>query len=367
MSNTVLRRLLIACGALALLAVVAFGPAVVTDLTKKKATPPPLATVTKGSFPVVAQASGTLFPNNLMYVNFGSAGTLSAIDVKVGEAVAAGQKLAQVDQAAQRAALSAASAALSAAYAALSTAQASGIGQQIAAAQAQVASAQQQLLKAQTDVNNTVLTAPEAATVLQVNSQVGESVAAGVTRAPSLSGSTSPIIDPAQAGAGATTAFIVLGSANQFQTSAAFAEASAAELAPGQTASITFDAIAGLTLPGTVTAVATSATQVNNVPEYYAAITTASTDARLRSGMTVTVNVDIAQANNVLSVPSQAVYTLSNGQFVNVWYKNSQVPVQVTTGLVGQQRIQITSGLTVGEQVVLSVGATIPSAQPSPA
>jgi macrolide-specific efflux system membrane fusion protein len=366
MSNTVLRRLLIVFGALAVLAVVAFGPGVYTNLTKKKPPAPPLATVSRTSFPVVAQASGTLFPANLMYVNFGVGGVLNEVDAKVGQTVTAGQKLAQVDQTAQRAALAAASAGVSAAYAALSTAQASGNGQQIAAAEAQVAGAQQQLLKAETDVNATVLAAPEAATVLQVNSQVGQSVTAGVTRAPSVAGSTSPIIDPNQAGTAAATAFIVLGTANQYQVSAAFSEASASELAAGQTASVSFDAVTGLTLPGTVSAVASSATQVNGVPEYYAAITAPSSDPRLRSGMTVTVNVDIAQANNVISVPSQAVFTLSNGQFVNVWYKGAAVPVQVTTGLIGEQRIQITSGLTVGEQVELAVGATIPSALPSP-
>ena len=366
MTKRVLRRLLVVLGLLALLAVVAFGPAVVTNLTKKKSAAPPLATVAFNSFPVVAKATGTLFPRQLMYANFAVAGQLSEIDVKVGDAVTAGQKLAQLDQSGQRAALNAANASLSSAQAALNTAIVANNSQQIAAAQSQIANAQAQLQKANSDLSNTVLAAPEAATVLQINSQVTESVTAGATRVPSLPGSSSGIIDPSIAGSGtAPAAFIVLGNATEYQVSAAFSEASAAQLSAGQTGTIVFDALPGLSVPGTVGAIANSATQVNGVPEYYASVAAASTDPRLRSGMTVNVSIDIAQASNVLTVPSQAVSSLNNGQYVDVWYKGRAVTTAVTTGLIGEKLIQITSGLTVGEQVVLSAGQALP-ATPSP-
>jgi membrane fusion protein, macrolide-specific efflux system len=366
MSNRVLRRLLVVLGALAVLAVVAFGPAVVSRLTKKPQPVPPLATVAVNSFPVTAKASGTLFPQQLTYVNFATSGVLAELDIKVGDAVTPGQKLAQLDQSAQLAALRAAQASLSSGEAALATANATGNTQAAAAAQAQIAGAQVQVQKAQSDLANTVLSAPQAATVLQVSSGVGQSVTAGTTRAPSLGGSAVPIVDPTVAATGASTAFIILGSATQYQVSAAFSEANAAQLVAGQTGNIVFDALPGLSLPGKVVAIANTATQVNGVPEYYASVAATATDPRLRSGMTVNVSVDIAQATSVLAVPSQAIFTLNNGLFVDVWYKGGAVQTQVTTGLIGDRLTQITSGLTSGEQVELSVGQSLPSAQPSP-
>lgn len=365
MSKGNLRRLAVVLVAIVVLAIVAFGPTVLSSFTKKKAAPPALATVADVSFPVVAKATGTLFPQKLTFVNFAAAGLLVEIDVKVGDAVSAGQKLARLDPSAQQAALASAQAAVGSGRASLATAYASGISQQIAAAQAMLANAEAQLQKAQFDLNSTVLTAPESATVLEVNSPVGQSVNAGVTHVPALPGSSSGIIDPVAVSTD-NSAFIVLGTANAFQVSAAFDQASAARLSAGQTGTVSFDALTGLSLPGAVTVIASATTQVNGVPEYYATVSLTGTDPRLRSGMTVTVNLDIAQAQNVLGVPSQALYTLNNAEYVDVWYRGGAVPTVVTTGLIGDKFAQITSGLTAGQQVVTSPGQALTSAAPSP-
>ena len=103
---------------------------------------------------------------------------------------------------------------------------------------------------------------------------------------------------------------------------------------------------------------------MNGVPVFYAAIIPTGTDQRLKSGMTATVNVTVAQARNVLAVPSQAVYFGNNGAYVSVWQGSSGIPTLVTTGLIGNQLIEITSGLTSGEQVVLSAPQTLPTAVP---
>jgi membrane fusion protein, macrolide-specific efflux system len=367
MTTRVLRRLAVVFGAIVVLMVVAFGPSVVQSLTKKPQSPPALATVSYTSFPVVAKATGTLFPQQLMFVNFATSGLLAATNVKVGDAVTAGQKLAQLDQSAQKAALASAQAALAAGQAALATAQINNNAQQIAAAQLQIANAQAQLQTANAALANTVLVAPESSTVLEINSQVGQSISAGVTHVPALSGSSSVIIDPSSAAStAASNAFIVLGSATAYQVSAAFDQQNAAQLAVAQTGTIAFDALPGLSIPGTVAAIDNNASQVNGVTEYFASVAVKGTDKRLRSGMTVTVLIDIAQANNVLSVPNQSLYTLNSAQYVDVWYHGSQVPTVVTTGLIGDRFAQITSGLTAGQQIVTSPGQTLPSARPSP-
>jgi multidrug efflux pump subunit AcrA (membrane-fusion protein) len=366
-TNRVIRRLAVVFGAIVVLMTVAFGPSVIQNLTKKASPPPALATVSLTSFPVVAKATGTLFPQQLMFVNFSTSGLLAATNVKVGNAVTAGQQLAHLDQSAQTAAVASAQAAVAAGQANLANAEASNNAQQIAAARSQIANAQAQLQAANAALASTVLVAPESSTVLEINSQVGQSITAGVTHVPALSGSSSGIIDPASvASSAASNAFIVLGSASAYQVSAAFDQQNAAQLSLGQTGTIGFDAVPGLSIPGTVAAIDSNASQVNGVPEYFASVTLKATDPRLRSGMTVTVLIDIAQANNVLSVPNQALYTLNGTQYVDVWFHRTQVPTAVTTGLIGDKFAQITSGLSEGQQVVTSPGQSLPSPGPSP-
>jgi hypothetical protein len=75
----------------------------------------------------------------------------------------------------------------------------------------------------------------------------------------------------------------------------------------------------------------------------------------LRDGYTGTVSIDVANATNVLAVPSQAIFSDANGSLqVDVWYQNAAYATTVTTGLVGSTLTQITSGLQVGQQVVLA-------------
>jgi macrolide-specific efflux system membrane fusion protein len=100
---------------------------------------------------------------------------------------------------------------------------------------------------------------------------------------------------------------------------------------------------------------------VNGVPEYYAAVIPSGTNAHLRSGMTAEVSVTVAQAKNVLAVPSQAVYYGTNGTYVSVWYNGGSVPTQVSTGMIGNALTQITAGLAAGEQVVLSAPESLPT------
>jgi len=108
---------------------------------------------------------------------------------------------------------------------------------------------------------------------------------------------------------------------------------------------------------------------VNGVPEYYAESTLTTTDQRLRNGQTATVNVVVASVNNVLAVPTQALFTNASGAFqVDVWYQGAPVATTVTAGLSGTTLTQILSGLQQGQQVMLSpVGETLPSSPvPSP-
>jgi multidrug efflux pump subunit AcrA (membrane-fusion protein) len=246
----------------------------------------------------------------------------------------------------------------------LSSAGTNGVA--LADAQTLLANAQAQLGRAEADAAKTALTAPADGTVLAINGQVGETVQPGETTTPSLPGANGPV--PGAANTTMSTSFAVLGDGNAFQVAAPFGEAAVVGLSTGETGTVSFDALPGLSIPGRVAAVATIATSVNGVSEYYAAISLDSSDPRLRIGMTATVSIDIAHATNVLAVPNQALYSLNGGLYVDVWYQKHAVPTLVHTGLIGDTLTEVTSGLSGGEQVVLSTQYpnALPTVAPGP-
>lgn len=365
MSGRTIRRVLIGAGMLVALALVAFGPQVVEQFSKKTSTPA-LSTATVRSFQVSATASGTLLPQTLLSVNFPVGGLVREIDVQVGAPVSRGQLLAKLDDAAQQASLHAAQAVLNAANAALAAALRgpNPNPNTIASAQAQVANATAQIQRAVADDAQTVLIAPSGGTVLDINAQVGDTVSAGTTGVPAIPGSSGTIMDPTSLTS--AKAFMVIGNGTSFQVVAAFSQTDATQLATNQTGTVSFDALPGVNFACHVAAVANGASIVNGVPRFYAAVAPDRVDPRLRTGMTANVIIGIAQATNVLAVPSQAVYLLNNLTYVDVWYQQRAVPTRVSTGLAGSQLTQISSGLTAGDQVLLSAQQSLPTSLGSP-
>jgi hypothetical protein len=142
---------------------------------------------------------------------------------------------------------------------------------------------------------------------------------------------------------------------SSFVVLAPFSQAEGLRLSVGQPAAVTVDALPGLTFAAIVQSIETSATQVGGVPEYYAKIQLSQSDPRLIVGQSGSVNVTVANANDVLSIPSVALFLGANGALqVDVWSGGQAYATNVTVGLVGSTLTQITSGLQAGEQVVLS-------------
>jgi HlyD family secretion protein len=84
-----------------------------------------------------------------------------------------------------------------------------------------------------------------------------------------------------------------------------------------------------------------------------AAGTAPSTAVQAKAGMTATANIVIAQANNVLLVPTLAVISQSNGEFVQVLKNGVVSQVQVQVGLSNFQEAEIRNGLSSGDVVVI--------------
>ena len=147
-------------------------------------------------------------------------------------------------------------------------------------------------------------------------------------------------------------------------------EVDAAKIKIGDKATITFDAIDGLTLTGKVASIDPLGTVSSGVENYSATNSFDSSDARVNPGMSLSASIITATALDVLTVPTSAVKTSANGSYVLVFdtpptetaLSNGAVPslippteVPVETGLSDNTNTQITSGLTAGQQIVTRV------------
>jgi multidrug efflux pump subunit AcrA (membrane-fusion protein) len=223
----------------------------------------------------------------------------------------------------------------------------------IASAQAQVASASAQVQAAQLAVSEATLTSPTSGVVTSINGVTGEMVGAGGGTTAQAPGAIAPAPGSTSTGSGTSSAFMVIDDTSSYLAVMPFAETDAGRLQPNQTASLTFDAVTGLTISGHLLSVSPSATVVSNVVDYYATFVLNRTDPRLRTGMTANASVTVAEADNVIRVPNAAVHTTGGTTMVTVYSNGEQVPTEVVTGLVGDSTTEIKAGLNEGDRVVL--------------
>jgi multidrug efflux pump subunit AcrA (membrane-fusion protein) len=234
----------------------------------------------------------------------------------------------------------------------------------IASQQAALANAQLVVQTAQRNLDSTTLTAPISGTVNAIGAQVGEAVSAGSAGTAQSPGSTAPQPSSSGATSGASGAsgassgsssFMVLGNVAGLQVVAPFAEADAARLQSSQQASVTFDAVTGLSLPAHVLAIATASSVISNVTNYYATLILDRIDQRLKAGMTANAQVVVSQAAGVLTLPNSAISRVGGSSFVNLLRPDGRTMARqpVETGTVGDSTTEIVSGLNEGDRVVL--------------
>lgn len=130
------------------------------------------------------------------------------------------------------------------------------------------------------------------------------------------------------------------------------------KLSIGQSVTVTLDSLAGLALPGTVTAIAPNATIQSGVMTYLVQTTLGLIDPRLRSGLTATANVTVQRKDNVVMVPNRAIRVSKNVRTVLVREDGATKEKQVTVGMSNDQFTEITAGLNEGEQVIIVTTAT---------
>jgi multidrug efflux pump subunit AcrA (membrane-fusion protein) len=147
---------------------------------------------TVGSMAKTVSADGTIAAAESEDLSFGSAGTVTAVNVKAGDQVTVGQVLAEIDSADLEAAVSAAEATVAEAEAKLADDEdADASDEQLTADESSLTSAQDQLDAANEALDGAQLKATIDGTVASVGVTVGEELASGGTGGTDQTGSDS--------------------------------------------------------------------------------------------------------------------------------------------------------------------------------
>lgn len=141
-------------------------------------------------------------------------------------------------------------------------------------------------------------------------------------------------------------------------------EVDVSNVAVGQKATLTFDAVSNLTIPGEVSEVDTIGTVSQGVVTYNVKILFGTQDARVKPGMSVTASVITAVKTDVLLVPNSAIKTRGDSSYIeqiagqaatNAQEIASPVPPKkkfVEVGISNDSETEIISGLNEGELIV---------------
>lgn len=328
-------------------------------LTRPAPTTPTAQTVTVAAARTILRqsitASGTLASQRQSYLNFPAAGTVATVQVKIGDAVAAGQVLATQDSTMLDAAVSSAEAGVEAARANLTTVRnsSSATDTQITTARAQLASAQAKLTTARNDRAGATMTAPFAGVVAQVNLTQGIKVAGSVSTTTGA-GTTATASSSLQAGAQ-----IVVVDVTAWQVNANVGTADLGSLKQGM-ASLVTPTGSNAHLPGTLTSIGIVGSSSSGQASFPIIVTITGNPPNLYIGGTADVAITISESE-ALAVPTGAVHTENGQSMVRMVKDGTEKPVPVKLGRTLGQQTEILEGIREGDRVVIPAEAASPS------
>ena len=206
--------------------------------------------------------------------------------------------------------------------------------------------AESSLSKTESDLAETVITAPMDGVV------VGEPKSAGTM---AVQGNSNPTI------------IMTIADMSRKQIIAKVDETDIGSVKVGQKANFTVDTYNGKTFTATVSRISqtdvtnswninTSATSTTTptVIYYYVVLDVDDPENLLLPAMTARVDIVTDEKENALVVPISALKTDSSGSYVMVASGKEQEKRYVSTGIYSDEYVEITDGLTDGEQLVVS-------------
>jgi len=312
-------------------------------LTPSSAEPPAeqvTATATVDTQRDTVSATGTVEPAKRADLTFSVDGEVTGVRVTEGDTVTAGQVLATVDDALLAAEARAAESELDAAKARLSDETAAGASDtQLASADAEVAAATSRLTAAQEALDQAELTATIAGTVVEVELAVGDQV-----------GTAQNGDQPAGE---SDTGHITVVATDRYLVDARLAGADVRRVEAGMAVEVT---TTDLTEPaaGAVTAVGLVAeADESGTATFPVTVDVTGERDDLYAGSSATVTIVVAQRENVLTVPTQAVREDGDGTYVDKLVDATAVRTEVTVGATYGPRTEISAGLAEGDEVGL--------------
>jgi HlyD family secretion protein len=243
----------------------------------------------------------------------------------------------------------------------------------VTGAKAQLTQAEAALTQAQVNLSHTVITSPTDGIVLSRNVEVGQTVSAGL-QAPTL--------------------FVIARDLTRLELQARVDESDVGGVKSGAAVTFTVDAYPRRQFGGSVRLVRLQPTTVQNVVTYTTVIDVPNEDEQLKPGMTSTVSIETARADDALRIPAaalrftpseallkefpatstgeensasrtasgpraQAIWQLSNGQL-------HRIPVRVGVS-DGTQVAVVADGLAEGASIITGVTRSEDAAATPPA
>ena len=208
-------------------------------------------------------------------------------------------------------------------------------GSELASAQLAVAQAQSDLDDAKLALQQANLVAPFDGIVTDVKAVVGSSM---------------------QPSAAAVT----INDVSSMHLDIDLSESDVAKVQKDQTVTLTFDAISGQSVAGTVTSVASVAKTSNNVVTYLVQVGFDPGDVPVKVGMSANASIRVDGVEGVIQVPTRAIQTQGRNKTIRVLYGTDKTPVtvKVQTGLTNGTMTEIVSCTDTNNQC-LRTGDTV--------
>jgi multidrug efflux pump subunit AcrA (membrane-fusion protein) len=307
--------------------------------------------VTTGTIQQTVTSSGTIQPASQATLNFAVSGTVTAVNVKAGQTVTAGQTLATVDTTALTDQVNAAQAQLTAANDRLASDEANNAStSQIDSDQSSITSAESSLSTAQTNLSDASLTSTIAGTVASVNLTVGQQVSGTGTGSGTGSNGTGST--------GSSSGEIVVIGTNSYIVNTTVDDTQIGQIADGDQVVITPSSSSRsggttATVYGTVGSTSLIGSQSSNVTTFPVVINVTGDPGGLYAGASADVSIIVKQLNNVTEVPTQAIsYNASGQAYVTEVVNGAHVVKDVTVGAAQNGETQIISGVAPGAKVL---------------
>lgn len=213
------------------------------------------------------------------------------------------------------------------------------------AAEAQLTQAEGALAQAKVNLSYTVIRSPVDGIILNRNVDVGQTVAAGL-QAPTL--------------------FVIARSLDTLELAASVAESDVGLVRQGQPVSFTVDAYPRETFTGTVRQVRLQPTVQQSVVSYTTIIDVPNPGGRLKPGMTATLAIEVARAEDVLRVPASALRFRPSDEVLAAYRGAAEgAPQGATVWRLANgalQQVRVRTGLSDGTTVAILEGPLVEGA-----